>query len=84
MSTRSKVFLTVAAGHFLSSVALFIFFGIGLEGRSFGSDLFWYIQEPVAGLNKYGLFPDLYLLNFPVNSLIWGFAARGIYVATYG
>ena len=64
--------LSVAVIHFSLSVALFLMFGIGLEDRSFGSDVFWYFQQPILGLTLLGLMPDFKLMTFPLNSILWG------------
>lgn len=71
--------LVVSMLHFSLSVILFIFFGLGLEDRSIGSDLFWYLQEPIVTLIKNGFFPDLNFFAFPMNSLIWGCIISGVF-----
>lgn len=70
--------LSIAVAHFSLSVLLFLLFGIGLENRSIGSDLFWFFQQPVIGLVFLGVIPDFKLLIFPLNSFVWGCVISGL------
>ncbi len=64
--------ISIGALHFSLSIILFLMFGIGLENRSIGSEVFWYFQQPVLGLTLLGFIPDFKLMAFPLNSLLWG------------
>jgi len=62
-----KLILVVATGHFLLAGALFICFGIGLEGSTHaGHLLFWALMMPAS------LFPLPGFIFIPLNSLLWG------------
>ena len=62
--------ISIGALHFSLSIILFLMFGIGLENRSVGSDIFWILQQPVLSLTLLGFIPDFKLMVFPLNSLV--------------
>ena len=63
-----KLTILLSAVHFLSAVALFLCFGIGLEGKQHAGHLiFWTLMLPAA------YFPLQGVMFIPLNSIVWGF-----------
>jgi hypothetical protein len=64
----------LGAIHLILAVGLFVLFGIGLEGTSYGSMCLWALLEPLVSFLRFvEISPAAQLALVPVNSACWGF-----------
>ena len=75
--TRSllRPMLILAGAHLLLMVAVFLIFGLGLEGPTIGGKILLVLGQPLLSMPGLGaLAPALQNGLIPINSLVWGVA----------
>ena len=67
--------LIFAVVHLLLVIAVFLSFGLGLEGPTIGGKILFVLEQPLLSIPGLGALPaKLQNALIPVNSAIWGFA----------